>query len=331
MSQKSVYHASNFSEPHAAAAMGHIIINFAKFWENDVSLWFLMVENIFAMRKIASECQRHELLLSSLDRQHLQRVGHVLLDLNPVYPYFYLRAALVKTFGQTKKHQLDQLLHACDLGDRKPTELLAEMRKLLGDKGSPVLLKKLFMDRLPSNVRRVLVAGPMDNLDDVVRRANHVVAEDQSPTSGPRFVVFPDKLLWDKVDRLVESFNSFLQQYPAPQTVKVQTNSFAPTPMTSTNRDSKFQRPSLSRPRFSRTQYRGPRGGCFSPAPRPPLRDLCFNQARFGGDDFRCLSPCAWRGPVAHRPENTNATLPKKRVVHSGYVVGVWMLSIVKR
>ena len=43
MRQKSAYHASDFSEPHAAAAMGNISINLPKFWENDVSLWFLMV------------------------------------------------------------------------------------------------------------------------------------------------------------------------------------------------------------------------------------------------------------------------------------------------
>ena len=54
-----------------------------------------MVENIFSMRKIDSECQRHELLLSSLDLQHLQRVEHRLLDLDPVFPYSYLKAAFL--------------------------------------------------------------------------------------------------------------------------------------------------------------------------------------------------------------------------------------------
>ena len=73
----------DFSVPRSTAAMGNITINLPKFWENDVSLRFLMLENIFAMRKIASECQRHELLLSSLDLRHVQRVKHVLLDLDP--------------------------------------------------------------------------------------------------------------------------------------------------------------------------------------------------------------------------------------------------------
>ena len=195
------------------------------------------------------------------------------------------------------------------------------MRKLLETEGSPVLLKKLFMDRLPSSVRRVLVAGPIDNFDDVARRADRVFAQDRSSTSAPRFVAAPNKLLVEKVDRLAESFDLFLQQCPAPQTVTLQTNSFA-TPMASTNQNSNFQRPSFSRPRFSSSPYRGPRRGRFSPTPRPPLGDLCFYHLRFGGDAFHCISPCAWRGPVAHRPANTDATLPKKRVAHPGFVVG---------
>ena len=159
-----------------------------------------MLENIFAMGKIDSECQRHKLFLSSLDLRHLQRVEHVLLDLDTVYSYSYLKAALVKAFGQTEEHKLYQLLHACDLGHRKPTELLAEMRKLLGGKGSPLLLKKLFMDRLPLNMKRVFVAGFNDNLGDVTHRADCVVAEDRSSSSDPHFVAAPNKLLADKVD-----------------------------------------------------------------------------------------------------------------------------------
>ena len=92
--------------------------------------------------------------------------------------------------------------------------------------------------------------------------------------------------------------------------------------MVSTNQDSNFHRPSFLCPRFCSTPYQGPRRGRFLLAPHPPLGDLCFYHSRFGGDAFHCISPCAWRGPVARRPENTDATLPKKRVAHPGFVVG---------
>ena len=51
------------------------------------------------MRKTAFECQRQELLLSSLELRHLQRVEHVLLYLDSMYPYSHLKAVFVKIFG----------------------------------------------------------------------------------------------------------------------------------------------------------------------------------------------------------------------------------------
>ena len=68
-------------------------------------------------------------------------------------------------------------------------------------------------------MRRVLVAGPINNLDDVARRADRALAEDRLPAYDYRSVAAPDKHLVEKVDRLTESFNQFWQQCPAPQTV----------------------------------------------------------------------------------------------------------------
>ena len=63
------------------------------------------------------------------------------------------------------------------------------------------------------------------------------LAEDQSPTSDPRFVAAPDKFLANKVDRLAESVNLFLQQCPASRTVTFQINFLASTPVASISRE----------------------------------------------------------------------------------------------
>ena len=121
------------------------------------------------------------------------------VGLGTYVPVLVFKGGTCQDFWPNKRAQVDHLLHACELGDRKLTELLAEMRKQLGAKRSSVL-KKLFMDRLSSSVRRVLVAGPIDNLDDVACRADCVLEGDRLPTSDPRFVAAPDKLFVEKVD-----------------------------------------------------------------------------------------------------------------------------------
>ena len=53
------------------------------------------------------------------------------------------------------------MLSAEDLGDQKPTQLLRKMQQLLGNKAEamgPSLLRGLFVQRLPSNVRTNLAS-----------------------------------------------------------------------------------------------------------------------------------------------------------------------------
>ena len=83
---------------------------------------------------------------------------------------------------------------------------------MLGTRDSPELLEKLFMDKLPSDVRRIVVASRVENLDDIAERADRILAED---TSSIRTVnsrnrtqsESPDLTLHKKVDSLAESFN----------------------------------------------------------------------------------------------------------------------------
>lgn len=52
---------------------------------------------------------------------------------------------------------MEKLLNSCDLGDMKPTHLLARMQDLAaGLKVDDGLMKMLFLQRLPANVKTVL-------------------------------------------------------------------------------------------------------------------------------------------------------------------------------
>ena len=66
------------------------------------------------------------------------------VGLRPCVPVLLFKdGTCIKIFGQAEEHKLGQLLHACELGDRKPTGLLAEICKLLGTKELPCSAKKL--------------------------------------------------------------------------------------------------------------------------------------------------------------------------------------------
>ena len=46
--------------------------------------------------------------------------------------YFQLKSALIQTYGRTLEQAQEELTFAPGLGDKMPTELLAQLRSILG-------------------------------------------------------------------------------------------------------------------------------------------------------------------------------------------------------
>ena len=71
-------------------------------------------------------------MLGALDYRVIRKVQHIIR--NPGnQPYQTLKQALIKLYKISDDNRFDRLLHQTDLGDRKPSELLSELRTLLGE------------------------------------------------------------------------------------------------------------------------------------------------------------------------------------------------------
>ena len=133
-----------------------------KFWDGDADLYFSTIETIFRVRGINSEQSKLDSLLAALDIRHFRFLEHVLPDLNAQNAYSKTKSVLLQHFAPSSDDKLERLLNGSRLSDRtSPSRLLAEMRSLLGESGSQDrLLRKLFLDRLPAGVRRIIVSHP---------------------------------------------------------------------------------------------------------------------------------------------------------------------------
>ena len=83
--------------------------------------------------------------------------------------------------------KVPQLLGGEELGDRKPTQLLCHMQKLLGDHLGPildnVLLKELF---LPPNMRMVIAsANPATKFTKIAEMVDKIMEVATPPTIAP--------------------------------------------------------------------------------------------------------------------------------------------------
>ena len=91
---------------------------------------------------------------------------------------------MLKLYKINNNDRFDHLLHRTNLGYRKPSELLSELRTLLGASRHACcnnadlnkLLKKLFLDKLPPQVRSILTGFPQSTLELTAQCADDIMA-----------------------------------------------------------------------------------------------------------------------------------------------------------
>ena len=151
------------------------------FWPADPDVWFAQVEAQFSTRGITAQKTKYEYVVVSLSPEFATEVRDLILNV----PYDTLKQQLIARTAVPEQRRLQRLFHSVELGDRRPTQLLRQMQQLLGDNaaatGGP-LLRELFLQRLPPNVRMVLASsGDAKSLDELATLADKVL--DAAPPS----------------------------------------------------------------------------------------------------------------------------------------------------
>ncbi|XP_017462173.1 PREDICTED: uncharacterized protein LOC108355525, partial [Rhagoletis zephyria] len=130
------------------------------FVEEHTDLWFWQVEAAFEAADIVSDKKRYYTIIGQLPT----RVMYKLADFRTNPParnemYDNLKARIINEFADSTHTKLTKLLSDLSLGDRKPSQLLAEMRTRAA--ATPVtdeLLKQLWLRNLPEQIRAILSA-----------------------------------------------------------------------------------------------------------------------------------------------------------------------------
>ena len=177
----------NFSAPYTINQSPSINRKLPSFWEDDIELWLAAADHQFILSNICTEQRRFSAMLGALDYPVIRKVQHIIRNLGN-RPYQTLKQALIKLYKISDDNRFDRLLHQTDLGDCKPSELLSELRTLLGESCSDnadlnKLLHKLFLDKLPPQIRLVLAGSPQSTLELTAQRADDIMATMSSAPS----------------------------------------------------------------------------------------------------------------------------------------------------
>ncbi len=134
-----------------------------QFWRNQPRVWFGQAEAQFQVRKITQDDTKYYYALAALDQDTATRVVDLIENPLANNKYNTLKDRLITTFALSERERARALLDMPDLGDDKHSALMDKMLALLGNHHPCFLFCELFLDRLPEDIRKILVLSEVQD------------------------------------------------------------------------------------------------------------------------------------------------------------------------
>lgn len=141
----------------AVTATAAVSVKLPDFWKNDPNMWFAQAEAQFSLAQITKDETKFWHIIAKIDQSVICHVSDLVSNPPNENKYKATKDRLIARFALSPQARLEQLLSSCDLGDFRPTHLLARMSEVAtGLNVDDNLMKMLFLQRMPANVRAVL-------------------------------------------------------------------------------------------------------------------------------------------------------------------------------
>jgi hypothetical protein len=156
-------------------------IKLPNFSADNVTLWWAQVETRLSFCGVKTEIAKYQYVISALPMEVARRVPDLITATPAENPYSTLKERVCNEFEPTSSAKLKKLLEGCELGDRKPSTLLREMRQLSNGRVSDDVLRELFFKRLPDFVETILLTTGVTDLDKAAEAADKVHEKNSTP------------------------------------------------------------------------------------------------------------------------------------------------------
>ncbi len=159
----------DITQPLAAT---HVAVKLPSFFPQRPELWFRQADASFEISKIKCCQTKKNYVLSTLPAEVLLEVEDKLDG-----TYAELKAAIIERYSASETQRLHTLLAGQELGDRKPSQALRQLRALArnSDVGEAVT-RFTFLRMLPENVRAIVACMPQSStLEQQAQTADRVL------------------------------------------------------------------------------------------------------------------------------------------------------------
>lgn len=248
---------------------------------DNMEMWFLQLEHWFKVVGITGDNTKFSTVIAALDATLLQQVYSVVRNPPTSNRYQAITEAIVHNFADSEQQRIQQLISGIQLGDRKPSHLLNDLRRVAGDVQDEKLLKGLWMKRLPVEVQICLetVSVPLSELSvlaDSVMETFRVGSESHINMASSTSVISrtpiedPIIALTNEVKRLSTELARFKR-----------------------NVNQRSRSRSLSRP-TNRNRNHFTTNSTRDANTSTGEDEFCWYHRKYGNDSRKCKSPCAW-------------------------------------
>jgi len=156
------------------AGIGHVGIKPPPFYRKNPESWFRQMESQFVLAKITvSETKFHHVMTVLPE----DLVSEILTD--EVTTYETLKSAIIEHLKANKHQLIEHALSALELGDKRPSQLVSEIKRRfneIGLKADDTIIKSRLLTALPVHLRSALVGHEDTAVDQYAKIADSMVA-----------------------------------------------------------------------------------------------------------------------------------------------------------
>jgi hypothetical protein len=171
-------------------ATNAVAIKLPTFWTEDPDVWFTQVESQFAIRNITTDQTKYHYVVAALNTSMAAEVRASLLAPPDDNKYQALKTALLAAYSRSQAQKDSELLAMSGLGDKTPMAFLRRLRGLNSDPAA--IFRAFFLAQLPAEVRGVLAAQNLADLDDLAKAADRIIVARQAGSGPSAFSVAAD-------------------------------------------------------------------------------------------------------------------------------------------
>lgn len=232
------------------------------FWHKNVKLWFVQVESQFYNANVINDNAKYHHVMACIESSVLEQISDLVVNPPTEDKYKALKERLITEYTDSEERQTKILLNELELGDRKPSALLREMRNLSNGKVDDVILKTMFLEHMPTHARSILAVSS-DTLSNMAVMADKIL--EITPIATVASAESSRDPTLDAIGKLQKQIDALTFKMKRPQ----QRGRFKPR-----NRSTSGHRSRL------------------------PPRELCWYHHNYKERATKCVRPCNYAGNV---------------------------------